>query len=321
VVAHQFGHCYAGDTRLGPWVCRARLNMALVLARLGRDSAVLSFLSRWAAVGVARLAMLGGLSLWWKLFNRVTQHISRKQEFRCDELACLLAGSESLEKGLCSLCGATTLDFLLYWIVYVALLVTSGYRPQVTDGYGRFVKAPERAAAMSALLKQRLASNAPSAMDSDPPLSARIERARRLAIPTVAEDSRPAVALFEDLPALEEQLLSKLMPAIKPSELKPLDWDAAGSEVYVPLWREQFATVAPALNGVTTRTLPGDVSKLMEIARRIPDPPGTLLTREQRAINAAHLIGRGLLLTLIEHAGNSTCNPGSPTSRAERGPG
>jgi len=68
--------------------------MALVLARLGRDSAVLSFLSRWAAVGVARLAMLGGLSLWWKLFNRVTQHISRKQEFRCDELACLLAGSE-----------------------------------------------------------------------------------------------------------------------------------------------------------------------------------------------------------------------------------
>ena len=102
ILAHEFGHYYAGDTRMGPWVFRARMNMAQVLTRLGRDSVVLSFLSRWAVVAILRLIILGGLSLWWKLFNRITQHVSRKQEYRCDELACYLAGSESLEKGLCS---------------------------------------------------------------------------------------------------------------------------------------------------------------------------------------------------------------------------
>jgi Zn-dependent protease with chaperone function len=36
------------------------------------------------------------------LFNRLTQHVSRKREYPCDELACYLAGSGSLEQGLCS---------------------------------------------------------------------------------------------------------------------------------------------------------------------------------------------------------------------------
>ena len=69
ILAHEFGHYYAGDTRMGPWVFRARMNMAQVLTRLGQDSVVLSFLSRWAVVALLRLAILGGLSLWWKLFN------------------------------------------------------------------------------------------------------------------------------------------------------------------------------------------------------------------------------------------------------------
>jgi Zn-dependent protease with chaperone function len=81
ILAHEFGHFYAGDTRMGPWVFRARMNMAQVIRRLGKDSTMLSFLSRWVVVAVLRLAILGGLSLWWKLFNRVTQHVSRKQEY------------------------------------------------------------------------------------------------------------------------------------------------------------------------------------------------------------------------------------------------
>jgi Zn-dependent protease with chaperone function len=318
ILAHEFGHYYAGDTRMGPWVYRARANMAQVLIRLSRDSVALSFLSRLAAVAILRLAILGGLSLWWKLFNRLTQHVSRKQEYRCDELACYLAGSESLEKGLCSVSRAAA-TFVPYWNQVVMPVTTSGYRPQLAEGFARFVQAPEIAKAASALIEKQLASNATNPMDSHPPLNARVEKARTLAIATPAEDNRPAVGLLDDLPGLELQLLTKLMPALKPSELKPIQWDNAGLDVYVPLWRSEVAKFASALNSVTIYTLPKALAKLTDIAGRIPDPPGTLLTREQRAGRAAELMGQAMTLVLIDHGWRLYLQPGQFYVESENG--
>ena len=110
-------------------------------------------------------------------------------------------------------------------------VTASGYRPQLAEGYRRFVQAPEIAKTASAMIENQLATNATNPMDSHPPLSARVKKARSLAIATPAEDNRPAVSLFDDLQWLELQLLTKLMPARKPSELKPIQWDNAGSDV------------------------------------------------------------------------------------------
>jgi hypothetical protein len=147
-------------------------------------------------------------------------------------------------------------------------------------------------------------------MDSHPPLNARIEKARSLAIATPTEDNRPAVTLLEDLPWLELQLLTKLMPALKPSAMKPMDWDTAGSTVYVPLWRSEVAALAHALDSVTIYTLPQATASLTQIGGRIPDPPGTLLTREQRAGRAAEVIGRALTLALVDHGWTLHLQPG-----------
>jgi hypothetical protein len=321
ILAHEFGHYYAGDTRMGPWVFRARMNMARVLTQLGRDSVVLSFLSRWAVVAILRLIILGGLSLWWKFFNRLTQHISRKQEYRCDELACYLAGSESLEKGLCSV-NVAAATFAPYWNQVVVPVIAGGYRPQLADGYERyerFVQVPEIAKAASTVLEKRLVTNDANPMDSHPPLKARLEKARSLAIATANEDNRPAVTLFDDLPWLELQLLTKLIPALKPSGLRPMQWDTAGLEVYVPLWRSELSTLAPVLNSVTIYSLPDAVANLSQIAGRIPDPPGTLLTREQRAGRAADAIGHALTLALIDHGWRLQLQPGQFYLESENG--
>jgi Zn-dependent protease with chaperone function len=316
ILAHEFGHYYAGDTRMGPWVFRARINMAQVLTRLGQDSVILSFLSRWAVIAILRLIILGGLSLWWKMFNRLTQHISRKQEYRCDELACYLAGSESLENGLCSVSRAAA-TFAPYWNQIVAPVAAGGYRPQLADGYGRFLQAPEVAKAASAALEKELATNLSDPMDSHPPLNARIEKARTLAIATPNEDNRPAITLLEDLPWLELQLLTKLMPALKPSAMKPMDWDTAGSTVYIPLWRSEVAKLADALDSLTIYTLPQATANLTQIGGLIPDPPGTLLTREQRAGRAAEVIGRALTLALVDHGWTLHLQPGQCYVEAE----
>jgi len=318
ILAHEFGHFYAGDTRMGPWVFRARMNMAQVITRLGANSVVLSFLSRWVVVAVLRLAILGGLSLWWKLFNRVTQHVSRKQEYRCDELACYLAGSESLEKGLCSVSRAAA-TFAPYWKQIVRPVAAGGYRPELADGYRRFLDTPEIAKAASAALEKQLATNATDPMDSHPPLNARVGNARSLAIASAPDDSRSAVSLFEELPALELQLLVKLMPALKPSELKPMHWDTAGLEVYVPLWRTEVAKFAPALIAFTIYTVPDAIASLPQSAGRSLDPPGTLLSREQRVARAAEVIAQAVTLALIDHGWKLHLQPGQFYLESENG--
>jgi len=255
------------------------------------------------------VVILGGLSLWWKLFNRLTQLVSRKQEYRCDELACYLAGSESLEKGLCSVNRAAA-TFGPYWTQIVMPVAARGYRPQLADGYDRFLQVPEIAKVASVALEQQLASNATDPMDSHPPLNARVQKARSLAIASATEDNRPAVTLFEDLSRLELQLLTKLIPALKSSALKPMEWDTAGSEVYVPLWRNEVAMRARALDALTIYALPAAIANLSQIAGRIPDPPGTLLTREQRADRAADAIGHALTLALMDHGWRLHFQPG-----------
>jgi hypothetical protein len=98
-----------------------------------------------------------------------------------------------------------------------------------------------------------------------------------------------------------------------------MQWDTAGSEVYVPLWRGELPTLAPVLNSVTIHALPGVVANLTQFAGRIPDPPGTLLTREQRAGRAAEWIGHALALALIDHGWKLHLQPGQIYLESENG--
>jgi heat shock protein HtpX len=45
VLAHEVGHYYGGDTRLGPWVYKARTAMVRTLLGLGQPPAVLKALT------------------------------------------------------------------------------------------------------------------------------------------------------------------------------------------------------------------------------------------------------------------------------------
>ncbi len=106
VLAHEFGHYYGGDTRLGPWVYKTRAAMVRTLLGLSQPPAVMKALMSF---GVARLAyylVTRVLVAYWNLFLRTTQLVSRRQEYRADELACYVAGSQNLIERLtaCSSC-------------------------------------------------------------------------------------------------------------------------------------------------------------------------------------------------------------------------
>jgi len=98
VVAHEFAHYYSGDTRLGPLSYRSRAAMARALRSLTNPSLVKAMnrgAKGWtlaigyAPVGGAILEVVTRLLLgYWKLFLKATQFVSRRQEYRADELAC-----------------------------------------------------------------------------------------------------------------------------------------------------------------------------------------------------------------------------------------
>jgi heat shock protein HtpX len=316
ILAHEFGHYYAGDTRLGPWVYNTRRAMVRAFENLGKKSDVLRFLRRWAIVSILHRMLMAAMRSYWQIFMRVTQAISRRQEFRSDELACYVAGSQALIDGLEGVrrCQA---GLQSYWGSYVVPAAMSGYQPALADGFRRFMQSPQIVKAASEYLAQQAAGIKTSPFDSHPPLDKRIEAAKRLNLPApdaFAEESasgQPMISLIDGLDPLETSLLKKLVPAAAASDLKPLNWETDGAAIYIPIWRKQ---VAPFLPFLATRRL-GDFPLLVldpkRVASLIPDPPGVRLNQNQRAARALDILYCAFALCLLENGWKLTTQPGS----------
>jgi Zn-dependent protease with chaperone function len=121
VLAHEFAHYYGGDTRLGPWVYKTRMAMVRTI----QNMASLGGMMPVAYAQIAYRFVMLLLEAYWKLFFRATQGISRRQEYRADELACHIADSEHLVNGLRKIHGANA-AFPAYWMTEVVPLLNMG---------------------------------------------------------------------------------------------------------------------------------------------------------------------------------------------------
>ena len=93
VVAHEYGHFTGGDTKLGGLIYSTRsavMRTVTTLDKVGNGA----FL-----IYVLRLPFLG----YAKLFLRITQAMSRRQEYAADELAAKVAGSAAAASALARL--------------------------------------------------------------------------------------------------------------------------------------------------------------------------------------------------------------------------
>jgi Zn-dependent protease with chaperone function len=84
VLAHEFGHFHGGDTALGPWICNTRAMLSRTIENLEHgEHYFLDRPFRW----------------YGEMFLRVTQAISRRQEFAADALAARVEGVSELLGG------------------------------------------------------------------------------------------------------------------------------------------------------------------------------------------------------------------------------
>ena len=294
VLAHEFAHYYGGDTRLGPWVYKTRTSIVRIFENIGS----VGELARIAILGVMYMVVATLLKGYFVAFLRTINLVSRRQEYRADELACLVAGRQNLIDGLQTVHRAAT-AWPAFWNHEVAPPLSDGSLVALGDGFARFVSVPEISTAIGKNLETTLQQEKTSPYDTHPPLRDRIAAAQELADGSAPQDVQSAITLLENLPSTEVKFVEECVPDMRPGTLKYVSWDEVTIRVTVPAWQKFVTEYAEALQGVTADTLPDQVPRFREIGSRIRDPKGMLLSPPQRTARAGSLFAAALALALI----------------------
>jgi hypothetical protein len=250
------------------------------------------------------------LKWYFIFFLRVINFVSRKKEYRADELACLVAGSEPLVQGLRKIHGAS-MAWGPYWNSEVVPVLNQGCKPAIADGFSRFMGAPQIEVQVTKGIEREIAEGKTEPYDTHPPLRDRIAAIEKFKDEPVEKDGERAISLLEQPESTELQFLELMNPKLAKNSLRQVGWDEIGQTVTIPSWRAAVGEYAPMMNGITAGSLPEVVKKLPQMGSKIRDPRGMLLTPEQRAQRAGQLLGMALGLALLERGWELKAQPGS----------
>ena len=238
VLAHEFGHYHGGDTRVAPWICRTREAIIRTVRHLSGSSIVLHLPFVW----------------YGRMFLRVTEAISRRQEYLADELAARTVGARPRIDGLRISFGARK-AFPAYWSEEIVPVLSAGFLPPISDGFDQFLRQPEIADQVARITQEEMSAPRIDPHDGHPSLPDRIKALN--ALPPGPEPSADpmALSLLADGAAMERGLGASLMQPGTPA-LRPLAWDEVGMQVLVPSWEAQVREDAELLAGQTVADLP-----------------------------------------------------------------
>jgi Zn-dependent protease with chaperone function len=243
VVAHEFGHYFGGDVKLGPWIYKTRAALVRTVQALAGHSGLLARPFLWYAA----------------LFFRATHAISRHQEVQADALAAGVAGGAALASGL-KATHAAALAFQAYWAQEVVPVLGAGYLPPLAGGFSRFLREPKVAAGLQEAVEVEIREGQHDPYDTHPSLRDRLAAVRATARARgkgpEPETDPAAVSLLDGLPEIEKQLIASAADRDTVRRLKPVQWDDVGHAVYLPRWETFLREHGAALSKVTPATLP-----------------------------------------------------------------
>jgi heat shock protein HtpX len=286
VLAHEFGHYVAGDTRIGRVTYRTRETVLRTVASL-----------RWSDDGDDGwlLKVVRAPFEWYaRLFLRITSAISRSQELAADALAAGVAGTDA-HIGALRRTAACEPAFDAYWHDEVLPAVIRGLRPPLGAGFRTFLSTARIDAAVAEELNRALEQDAHDPYDSHPTLRQRLE-----ALGAGPRDEPPASGpsastLLQDHAELEAGLLRALAGDYADA-LRPASWDQVERD-----WLQAFTETAAERRALFEGRRVGDVPALAEF---VDDRAAADAVRE--------LLGAALTVALVREGFTFHAGLGAP---------
>jgi heat shock protein HtpX len=305
ILAHEFAHYYGGDTRLSSLLRTSVVAMKRTLENADSHSALIESLPRsWVFIGaqLAYAGVTGVMKFYWHLLLSAVQAISRRQEYRADEIACAAAGSEALIEGLCRI-NAASPAWIEFYFVEAMPVLEFGYRLPIAAGFTQYIATASNTAIAADHLNEVMKKTEPDTLDSHPPLSLRIAAAKRFtATPRFSEaDSSQAVTLLGETERLELDLCRQAWTKVAVDQLRVVPWERVLPEVYIPAWRDSLQRHSKALGTLSVGGLPLAVAHPGALADEIPNPKGCILDGAQRKEEARKVLGRALAIALLDN--------------------
>lgn len=290
VLAHEFGHYVAGDTKLAPLVYKTREAIWRTIENVSKSSGLLHKPFLW----------------YGNFYLRVTQAISRTQELNADSLAARVAGGRNAAAALESV-HRTSLAYEVYWFEEVVPLLDRGYRPPIVTGFTQFLRVAHIDTALKETVQRELREGKGHIHDSHPPLAERIRALKSMRGGSLNGDEPVVTTIVSDIDRLEHGILSALDESAA-AGLRAIRWEEAAA-VFMQLWREQVKTHAPTLRGI----VPGEFSR---VAGSLPSFAARLQLTEvppaERTRIAASVIGCAFAALLHDNGWSCILTPGEP---------
>jgi len=301
VIAHEFGHYHGGDTMLGPWIHKTRMGLVRTLQAVGGGVIGLPFVA------------------YSKLFFRVTNAVSRQQEFAADALAAQVAGAEALADGLTHVHQAAA-AFGGYWQNEFVPALQYQVRPPLGIGFSHFMHHKQVAADLERALENAMSDAHADPYDTHPPLSERCAALARLAQRQTdrAVDARPAITLLDRVPELERDLIGMAVN-LDLTSLRPVSWSELPGIVWYPAWRAAVLRQARALAGTTAYDLAAIMREPETVARQYVPPPDRLMDQRQRRLEVQRVLPIALVVALVDAGWELKGDLGDPVT-CSRGP-
>jgi len=301
VLAHEFGHFYGGDTALGPWVYKTRSAIVRTVVNLGQTN-------QWIQIPFDAYA---------RLFLRVTNSISRQQEFSADQLAARTVGARATITGLQKVHKYGE-AFAAYFRQEYIPVIGAGYQPPMIDGFELFLKAPKVTAAVNNYYNQQLTQGKSDPYDTHPALKERIAALENIPAGTSINDALASSLLPHD-EDLESQVVNHiLVENKKPLNLRDVDWEDVVEVAFVPQWEKSIPPYKNILNGITPLSLYAEAQNILMLFERLaaagkilpPNVKPYQVPKDAQVQLINNVIGSALAYALRQNGWRIKTNPG-----------
>ncbi|NNE07702.1 MAG: M48 family metalloprotease [Gemmatimonadetes bacterium] len=290
VLAHEFGHYHHGDTMLGPVIHKARSTIFRTVSNLAEQESILHHPFLW----------------YGKMFMRITQSISRQQEFVADALAARLYGRRSLSSALKKI-HSEAQAFIPYYQGDVAPVLNSGFRPPIAEGFQAFVRSEAVKKQTARILEEELQESRSDPYDSHPTLKDRLDRIREEGSEDGEIESGDAIEAVESVDEIERRILAWSSGEEAVKTLRTIGWREVPEKIYLPAWKSMVAQHADPLNGIMSGEVAGHVLDPDKARSRFEGYFPGHITPE---LHMSHVFSASVALAMIRSGWKIVSGPG-----------